>query len=46
MLKAALKDLQKKGILDKSNKVLDKEAYKTEFAKIKVDIADKVKKIK
>ena len=46
MLKAALKDLQKKGILDKSNKVLDKEAYKTEFAKIKVDIADKVKNIK
>ena len=46
MLKAALKDLQKKGIIDKSNKILDREAYDKEFAKIKVDIADKVKKIK
>ena len=46
MLKAALKDLQKKGILDKSNKVLDREAYDKEFAKIKVDIANKVKNIK
>ena len=45
MLKAALKDLQKKGILDKSNKVLDREAYDKEFAKIKIDIANKVKKI-
>ena len=36
MLKAALKDLQKKGILDKSNKVLDREAYDKEFAKIKL----------
>jgi len=46
MLKAALKDLQKKGIVDKANKILDREAYDKEFAKIKVDIADKVKKIK
>ena len=46
MLKAALKDLQKKGILDKSNKVLDREAYDKEFAKIKIDIANKVKNIK
>ena len=46
MLKAALKDLQKKGIIDKSNKILDREAYDKEFAKIKIDIADKVKKIK
>ena len=46
MLKAALKDLQKKGILDKSNKVLDREAYNTEFAKIKIDIVNKVKNIK
>ena len=46
MLKVALKDLQKKGILDKSNKVLDREAYDKEFAKIKIDIANKVKNIK
>jgi len=46
MIKAALKDLQTKGIVDKANKVLDKEAYAVEWAKIKVDIADKLKKVK
>ena len=46
MLKAALKDLEKQGIVDKANRVLDKEAFTKEMKVIQADIAKKLKDIK
>jgi len=45
MIKAWLKDMRDKGIVDDANRVLDKDAYAKEWADAKVDIEAKVAKI-
>jgi len=45
MVRAFLKDMQSKGIVDNANRVLDKDAYAKEWEVAKVDIEDKVSKI-
>jgi len=45
MVRAFLKDMQSKGIVDNANRVLDKDAYAKEWATAKVDIEDRVSKI-
>ena len=42
MVRAFLKDMQSKGIVDNANRVLDKDAYAKEWADAKVDIEAKV----
>jgi len=42
MLKAFYKVMQKQGIMDKANRVLDKDAYTKAFAKVKPEIDKKV----
>jgi len=42
MVRAFLKDMQAKGIVDNANRVLDKDAYAKEWADAKVDIEAKV----
>lgn len=45
MVRAFLKDMQSKGIVDNANRVLDKERYADEWSKAKIEIEDKVAKI-
>jgi len=45
MVRAFLKDMQSKGIVDNANRVLDKERYADEWSKAKIEIEDKVSKI-
>lgn len=45
MVKAFLKDMRDKGIVDNANRVLDKDAYAKEWADAKVDIEARVKAI-
>jgi len=42
MVRAFLKDMQSKGVVDSANRVLDKDAYAKEWADAKVDIEAKV----
>jgi hypothetical protein len=42
MVRAFLKDMQGKDIVDSANRILDKDAYAKEWAKAKVDIEAKV----
>jgi hypothetical protein len=42
MIRAFLKDMQSKGVVDSANRVLDKDAYAKEWADAKVDIEAKV----
>ena len=46
LVKAFLKGLQDKGIVDSANRILDKEIYATEWAQSKADIEAKVAAIK
>lgn len=46
MVKAFLKDMQTKGVVDSANRILDKDAYAKEWADAKVDIEAKVSAIK
>ena len=45
MIKAWLKGMRDKGIVDDANRILDKDAYTKEWADAKVDIEAKVKAI-
>lgn len=46
MIRAFLKDMQSKNVVDSANRVLDKDAYAKEWAKAKTDIEAKVAAIK
>ena len=46
MVRAFLKDMQSKGIVDNANRVLDKDTYAKEWADAKVDIEAKVAQIR
>jgi hypothetical protein len=46
MVRAFLKSMQSKGVVDSANRVLDKDAYAKEWAKAKTDIEAKVAAIK
>jgi len=46
MVRAFLKDMQSKGIVDSANRILDKDAYAKEWADSKVDIEAKVAQIR
>lgn len=46
MVRSFLKDMQGKDIVDSANRVLDKDAYATEWAKAKIDIEARVAAIK
>ena len=46
LVKAFLKDMRDAGIVDNANRVLDKDKYSTEWSKAKIEIEDKVSKLK
>jgi hypothetical protein len=46
LVKAFLKDMRDAGIVDNANRVLDKDKYATEWSKAKIEIEDKVSKLK
>ena len=46
LVKAFLKDMRDAGIVDNANRVLDKDKYFTEWSKAKIEIEDKVSKLK
>lgn len=46
MVRAFLKDMQTKGVVDSANRILDKDAYAKEWADAKVDIETKVASIR
>jgi hypothetical protein len=45
LVKAFLKDMRDKGIVDNANRVLDKEKYADAWSKAKIEIEDKVSKL-
>jgi hypothetical protein len=45
LVKAFLKDMRDKGIVDNANRVLDKDKYAEEWSKTKIEIDDKVSKL-
>jgi len=45
LVKAFLKDMRDKGIVDNANRVLDKDKYAEEWSKAKIEIEDKVSKL-
>ena len=45
MVKAFLKDMRDKGIVDNANRVLDKDKYADAWSKAKIEIEDKVSKL-
>jgi hypothetical protein len=46
LVKSFLKDMRDAGIVDNANRVLDKDKYATEWSKAKIEIEDKVSKLK
>jgi hypothetical protein len=46
LVKVFLKDMRDAGIVDNANRVLDKDKYSTEWSKAKIEIEDKVSKLK
>jgi hypothetical protein len=46
LVKAFLKDMRDAGVVDNANRVLDKDKYATEWSKAKIEIEDKVSKLK
>ena len=46
LVKAFLKDMRDAGIVDNANRVLDKDKYATEWSKAKIEIEDKISKLK
>ena len=46
LVKAFLKDMRDADIVDNANRVLDKDKYSTEWSKAKIEIEDKVSKLK
>jgi len=46
MVKAFLKDMRDKGVIDDANRILDKDAYAKEWAQAKIEIEDKVSNLR
>jgi hypothetical protein len=46
LVKTFLKGMKEMGIVDNSNRILDKDKYATEWSKAKIEIEDKVSKLK
>ena len=46
LVKAFLKDMRDMEVVDNANRILDKDKYATEWSKAKIEIEDKVSKLK